>query len=105
MFRQKRSPAVKIARSHKSKDQALLVSVAESIGSTLGAIAAKADAAQKAFSSHKMTDEVKREGRKLVRRGKRAASKLKKSKPVRVARRTVRKATRSAAARRRKARK
>jgi hypothetical protein len=98
-----RSLAVKIARPHKSKDQALLVSVAESIGSTLGAIAAKADAAQKAFSSHKVTGEVKRAGRKLVRRGKRAASKLKKSKPVRVAPRTVRKAPRSIAARRRKA--
>jgi len=33
-----------------SKSQDLLVSVAESIGSTLGAIAAKADAAQKAIA-------------------------------------------------------
>ena len=45
-----------------SKSQDLLVSVAESIGSTLGAIAAKADAAQKAIASGTDTavKEVKR---------------------------------------------
>lgn len=90
---------------HSSKNQALLVSVAESIGSTLGAIAAKADAAQKAFSKQTVTRDVKREGRKLIRKGKRAASKLQKSKPVRAARRTVRKATKRVVARRRKTRK
>ena len=90
---------------HSSKDRPLLVSVAESIGSTLGAIAAKADAAQKILSKQTVTRDVKREGRKLVRKGKRAASKLKKSKPVRAARRTVRKAAKRVTARRRKARK
>jgi len=67
-----------MATSRKSQSQDLLVSVAESIGSTLGAIAAKADAAQKAIvgSTDAATKEVKRGATKLVRRGKRAVAKV-----------------------------
>jgi|SRR5882724_11280255 len=97
------------SRRHKSKDQALLISVAESIGSTLGAIAAKADAAADAakevFSGSEVASTVKRESKKLVRKGKRASGKFKKSKPVRAARRTIRKATKRAAGRRKRAKK
>jgi hypothetical protein len=55
--------------SHKSsKDEAILTSVAESIGSTLGTIAAKAGAVQKAFAD-KVTEvkpRVRRAGRRAV---------------------------------------
>jgi hypothetical protein len=42
---------MKARRGKHSKGEGLLISVAESIGSTLGTIAAKADAAQKAIAS------------------------------------------------------
>ena len=76
-----------------SKDQALLISVAESIGSTLGAIAAKADAAQKAITGSSIVSDVKRETKKLVHKSKRAAvtakRSAKRSKPARAARKTA----------------
>jgi len=77
-----------------SKSQDLLVSVAESIGSTLGAIAAKADAAQKAISSGTDTavKEVKRGTDKLVRKSKTTAAKARRSKPARKARSSARSA-------------
>jgi hypothetical protein len=98
---------VKTSRSHKSpKDQALLISVAETIGSTLGAIAAKADAAQKAITGGDVVGKVKRETSKLVRKGNRAVSRAKKSvkrsKPASAARRTVRKAARRVSGKRAK---
>ena len=40
---------MKARTGRHTKDEALLISMAESIGSTLGSIAAKADAAQKAL--------------------------------------------------------
>jgi hypothetical protein len=76
-----------------SKDQALLISVAESIGSTLGAIAAKADAAQKAITGSSIVSDVKRETKKLAHKSKRAAvtskGSAKRSKPARAARKTT----------------
>jgi hypothetical protein len=101
---------VKTARTHKSpKDQALLISVAESIGSTLGAIAAKADAAQKAITGSDVASSVRRESKKLVRKGKLAAAhakrSLKRSKPARAARRTVRKAAKRVSGKRTRAKK
>jgi hypothetical protein len=78
----------------------LLVSVAESIGSTLGSIAAKADAAQKAMSRSDVLGKFEREGKKVVRTGKsagrKAARNLAKNKTVRKARRTLRRATATA---------
>jgi hypothetical protein len=60
--------------SHKaSKDEAILTSVAESIGSTLGTIAAKAGAVQKAF-----TDKVSEAKPGVRRAAKRAAAAVKK---------------------------
>jgi hypothetical protein len=60
--------------SHKaSKDEAILTSVAESIGSTLGTIAAKAGAVQKAF-----TDKVSEVKPRVRRTAKRAAATVKK---------------------------
>jgi hypothetical protein len=93
----KRSSAVKTSRTRKSsKNQALLISVAESIGSTLGAIAAKADAAQRAITGSDVVADVKRKTTKVVRKGNQAAARAKKSvktsKPARAARRTIGKA-------------
>jgi len=84
---------MKTSRTHKSsKDEPLLINVAESIGSTLGAIAAKADAAQRAITRSDLAGTAE----KLLRKGKRAASHAKSSvrraKPARAAGRTVRKA-------------
>ena len=67
---------MKTTRSHKhSKDEGILISMAESIGSTLGSIAAKADAAQKALT--RSTTKVERESKKtkLARTARRVAAK------------------------------
>lgn len=72
---------MKARTARRSKDGALLISVAESIGSTLGAIAAKADAAQKAITRARarVTHTVEREGKKLVRKSKGVARKTRKA--------------------------
>jgi hypothetical protein len=74
-----------VATSPKSKSQDLLVSVAESIGSTLGAIAAKADAAKDAIvgGTETAVKEAKRETTKLVRKGKRTVSRTRQPKATR----------------------
>jgi hypothetical protein len=84
-------------RSH-AKDAALLTSLAESIGSALGTIAAKANAAQKALSGSSAVHVAEREGKRLARRSKRAARKtgkaaaasLKRSKAAKAVRRGLR---------------
>jgi hypothetical protein len=83
-----------LATSQKTKSQDLLVSVAESIGSTLGAIAAKADAAKDAIVGGTGTavKEVKREAKKLVRKSKKTVAKAQRSKPARKARASARSA-------------
>jgi hypothetical protein len=88
---------VKTSRTRKSpKNQALLISVAETIGSTLGAIAAKADAAQRAIAGSDVVADVKRKTTKIIRKRNQAAARAKKSvktsTPARAARRTIRKA-------------
>ena len=91
---------MKTRRSHKhSKDEGILISMAESIGSTLGSIAAKADAAQKALT--RSTTKVERESKRLVRKSKKIAGNLKKTKLARTARRVA--AKRAAPRRRRRA--
>jgi hypothetical protein len=80
---------VKKGSSDKPPDQALLISVAESIGSTLGAIAAKADAA-KALLSRDVAGEGNRQGKKLARKNKRAAGNPKLPTSVRKTRGTKR---------------
>ena len=87
-----------------TKDEALLISMAESIGSTLGSIAAKADAAQKALNPSRIAKTVQREGKKLVRKGKtiaertrnKAAANVRPRKVTEAARRDVRRTTSSA---------
>jgi len=64
---------MKARTGRHTKDEALLISMAESIGSTLGSIAAKADAAQKALSPSHIAETVQREGKRLVRKSKTAA--------------------------------
>jgi hypothetical protein len=66
---------MKARTGRHTKDEALLISMAESIGSTLGSIAAKADAAQKALSPSHIAETVQREGKRLVRNSKTAARK------------------------------
>lgn len=62
------------SRSHKyAKTESLLVNLAESIGSTLGTLAAKADAAQKALAKSDIISNIERNGKKLVRRTKAVA--------------------------------
>jgi hypothetical protein len=61
------------------KDETLLVSVADSIGSALGAIAAKAGAVSDALSDNSFLQTAEREGRKIVRKGKTVAKRIKKS--------------------------
>jgi hypothetical protein len=95
--------------AQKSKEQDLLVSVAESIGSTLGAIAAKADAAAGAAKEAVLgrqgtTAPAKRAIKKAVRRTRRAASGTKK-KAARASRRAVGRAKRSIGRRRSRAKK
>jgi hypothetical protein len=88
---------LKTTRKASGKHTPLLVSMAESIGSTLGTIAAKADAAQKAMSKSDVIGKLERGSKKLVRTGKsagkKAARNLKKNKTVRKARRTLRRVT------------
>jgi|ERR1700680_710934 len=57
----------------RTKNRALLVSVAESIGSTLGAIAKKAGEAQRALTGSSVAHTKEREGKKLMRKSKRVA--------------------------------
>ena len=78
-----------------SKDEALLIDVAESIGSTLGQLAAKASAAPEILSD--IAHAVEREGNKLKRKTKSVARKLtstsarkvQRSKPARKVKRVV----------------
>lgn len=62
-----------------SKDEALLVTVAESIGSTLGTIAAKASAVPEALAHSSFVQKAEREGKKFVRKSKTVARKLNKA--------------------------
>jgi hypothetical protein len=62
------------SRSHKhAKTESLLVNLAESIGSTLGTVAAKADAARKALAKSNIISSIERDGKDLVRRTKAVA--------------------------------
>jgi hypothetical protein len=93
----RKGATLKTTRTHKGSHTPLLVSMAESIGSTLGTIAAKAGAAQKAMSKSDVIGKLERGSKKLVRTGKSAGKKAarnrKKNKTVRKARRTLRPVT------------
>lgn len=56
----------------RKKGEAFLISVAESIGSTMGTIVGRANAAQKAVTQSPVARTVKREGKKLVGKSKKA---------------------------------
>lgn len=58
-----------------AKDEALLTSMGESIGSTLGAIAGRAHAIQKALTGIRVSHTMKRDGRKLVKKSNSAGPK------------------------------
>jgi len=61
----------------KAKDEGLLTSVAESIGSTIGNIIGSANAAQKAMTSSREIRSVERLGKKLVRTSKKGRRRTK----------------------------
>jgi len=63
-------------RVKHTKDEALLISVAETIGSTLGSIAAKAAAGPRAFMESDFAQSVENEGKKIARKGKSVARKV-----------------------------
>jgi hypothetical protein len=71
----------------RKKGEAFLISVAESIGSTMGTIVGRANAAQKAVTQSPVARTVKREGKKLVGKSKKAKTTmpadLKRRKPAR----------------------
>ena len=56
----------------RKKGEAFLISVAESIRSTMGTIVGRANAAQKAVTQSPVARTVKREGKKLVGKSKKA---------------------------------
>lgn len=58
-----------------TKDEALLTTMGESIGSTLGAIAGRAHAVQKALTGRRVSHTVKHDSRKLVKKSKTAGHK------------------------------
>ncbi len=74
--------------------ETLLVTVADSIGSTLGAIAANAGAVSGALSDSSFLQTAEREGRKIVRKGKTVAKRIKKSASQNVKSNKLAKATR-----------
>jgi hypothetical protein len=59
----------------RNKGGTLLMNVAKSIGSTLGTLAAKADAAQKVLSPGRVAHAIKREGKELLQKSTIAARK------------------------------
>jgi len=94
---------MKARKGKRTKDATLLYSVAETIGSALGTIAAKAGAAQKALSQNSAVRSVEREAKKFARKSKRsvrkvssaAAANLKRSKAAKAPRRGLHRATSS----------
>ena len=89
------------SRAHKhAREQALLVSVAESIGSTLGTIAGRTNAAQKALTHSPVARAVKRDAEMLFSKTKSATRKTARAvrsatRSVRGAKKTVRRAKRA----------
>ena len=87
-----------MTQRHASKDEELLVGVAESIGSTLGQLASRASAAPEILSD--MAYAIERKGNKLKRNTKRVARKLtdavlrksQRNKPAKKAKRVVKRA-------------
>jgi hypothetical protein len=66
---------MKARTSRRTRDEANLISMAGSIGSTLGVIAGKAHAIQKALSGSIVRGKAKRDGGKLVKKTKSAKRK------------------------------
>jgi hypothetical protein len=85
---------MKARTGRHTKDEALLISMAESIGSTLGSIAAKADAAQKALSPSHIAETVQRGGKRLVRKSKTAVRRTRSKAAANLRTRKVAKAAR-----------
>jgi hypothetical protein len=63
---------MKALAGKRNKDQGLLTTMAESIGSSMGTIVGRANAAQKALTQSSVVRNAKREGKKLRGKSKRA---------------------------------
>jgi hypothetical protein len=63
---------MKALAGKRKNDEGLLSSMAESIGSTMGAFVGRANSVQKALTSRPEVRSVKREGKKLRGKSKRA---------------------------------
>jgi hypothetical protein len=63
---------MKALAGKRNKDEGMLTTMAESIGSTMGTIVGRANAAQKALSQNPGANNVKRAGKKLRAKSKRA---------------------------------
>jgi hypothetical protein len=81
---------MKAGTSKRTKDSALLISVAESIGSTLGTLAAKANAAQKALTRSGAAHAMKRVAKKRMRKSKSVSRKTRSSAPPKVKKKQTR---------------
>jgi hypothetical protein len=77
-----------------NKDEGRLISVAESIGSAMGMIVGTANAAQKGLTRSPVARIVKREGKKLMGKSKKAGRKARNLTKVAVKRGKATKATR-----------
>jgi hypothetical protein len=85
---------MKIRTRKGNKNSARLISVAESIGSTLGTLAAKANAAQKAITRSRAAHSVRREAKKLIWKSKSVARKPRRSTPIKLRKNKRARATR-----------
>jgi hypothetical protein len=63
---------MKALAGKRNKDEGMLTTMAESIGSTMGTIVGRANAAQKALSQNSVANNVKRKGKKLRGKTKKA---------------------------------
>jgi hypothetical protein len=79
LFRRRTGEYKMSSTQDKPKEKSLLTSMAESIGSTLGTIAAKASTVPDAISHSSLLRTTEREGKKLVRKSKTAARKVTKN--------------------------
>ena len=77
-----------------NKNSALLISVAESVGSTLGTLAAKANTAQTSITRSRGAHRVRRKAKKLMQKSKSVARKTSRSAPIKLIKNKRAKATR-----------
>lgn len=73
---------MKARTSGHTRDEALLINMADSIGSTLGVIAGRAHSVKKALSGGPIARKIKRDGRKHAKKRKSTGHKIKNQAPA-----------------------